>query len=69
MDHVQHPLDWWAYGGYAEVMRHTGWNLPKARREVRKAMRARGWHAIGRQGYEELRRRIMDGKMLDHDLL
>ena len=34
MDQVKHSLDWWAYGGYAEVMRHTGWNLAKARREV-----------------------------------
>lgn len=36
MDPVKHPLDWWAYGGYEEVMRNTGWNLAKTRREVRK---------------------------------
>jgi len=69
MDQVQHPLDWWAYGGYAEVVRQTGWNLPKARREVRKAIRAYGWNPIGRRGYEKLRQRIMNGQTLDHDLL
>jgi hypothetical protein len=68
MDSVRHPLDWWAYGGYAEVVRNTGWNRAKARREVRKAIRANGWRPIGHRGYEELRRRIMDGEMLDHDL-
>ena len=68
MDPVQHPLDWWAYGGYDEVMRQTGWNLPKARREVKKAIRNHGWNPIGHRGYEELRQRIMDGEMLDHDL-
>jgi hypothetical protein len=68
MDHVKHPLDWWAYGGYSEVVRQTGWSLPQARREVRKAIRAHGWHPIGHVGYAELRRRIMDGQVLDHDL-
>ena len=38
MDSVRHPLDWWAHGGYAEVVRNTGWNFAKARREVRKAI-------------------------------
>lgn len=65
---MQHPLDWWAYGGYAEVVRQTGWSLPKARREVRKMIRAYGWNPICHRGYEELRRRIMDGEVLDHDL-
>lgn len=68
MDPVQHPIDWWAYGGYAEVMRQTGWNLPKARREVRKVIRAYGWNPIGHRGYEELRQRIMSGLTMDHDL-
>jgi hypothetical protein len=49
-------------------MRQTGWGLPKTRREVRKAIRAYGWHPIGHRGYEELRRRIMNGEVLDHDL-
>lgn len=68
MDPVQHPLDWWAYGGYREVIRQTGWNLPKARREVRKAMRVYGFHPIGHRGYAEVRRQIMDGEVLDHEL-
>lgn len=68
MDPLRHPLDWWAYGGYAEVVRQTGWTLPRARREVRKAIRSYGWNPIGHRGYAELRRRIMDGEMLDHDL-
>jgi hypothetical protein len=42
--------------------------LPKARREVRQAIRANGWHPIGHRGDEELRRRIMDGEAIDHDL-
>ena len=69
MDQVQHPLDWWAYGGYQEVIRNTGWNLAKARREVKKAIRAYGWNPIGRLGYEQLRSQIMAGQMQDHDLL
>ncbi len=68
MDYVKHPLDWWAYGGYAEVVRQTGWSLPLARREVRKAIRAYGWNPIGHRGYAALRQQIMDGEMLDHDL-
>lgn len=69
MDQVQHPIDWWAYGGYAEVVRRTRWALPRARREVRKAIKRQGWNPIGNAGYEELRRRIMDGLMTDRDLI
>lgn len=69
MDQVKHPLDWWAYGNYEEVMRQTGWNLAKARREVRKAIKAYGWNPIGHIGYEELRQQIMSGVLLDKDLL
>lgn len=69
MDQIQHPLDWWAYGGYNEVRRNTGWSLAKARREVRKTIKALGWNPIGHGGYEELRRRIMDGEILDKDLV
>lgn len=68
MDHIQHPLDWWAHGGYAEVVRLTGWSLPKARREVRKAIKAYGWHPLGHTGYAELRRKLMSGELLDHQL-
>jgi hypothetical protein len=68
MDPVSHPLDWWPYGGYPEVRRQTGWSLARARREVRKAIKALGWHPIGHAGYEELRRRIMAGTTMDWDL-
>ncbi len=69
MDQVHHPLDWWAYGGYEEVQRQTGWHLAKARREVRKAIKAYGWNPIGRLGYENLRNQIMDGKVLNNDII
>ena len=68
MDQVKHPLDWWAFGGYDEVIRQTGWNPAKARREVRKAIHAHGWNPIGHAGYAALRRQIMDGELFDHDL-
>ena len=48
-------------------MRLTDWSLPKARREVRKTMRAYGFKPIGHAGYEEVRRRIMDGEVLDKE--
>jgi hypothetical protein len=35
---------------------------------VRKAIRTYGRDPIGHRGYEELRRRIMDSGLLDHDL-
>jgi hypothetical protein len=69
MDQVKYPLDWWAIGGYEEVRRNTGWNLAKARREVRKAIKTYGWNPIGHAGYEDLRRQIMDGELFDKDLL
>jgi len=69
MDQVRHPLDWWALGGYDEVMRQTGWNLAKARREVKKTIKRYGWHPIGHAGYETLRQRLMNGEMTNRDLL
>ena len=68
MDQVKHPLDWWAYGSYAEVIRRTGWTLPRARRGVRNVIRSYGWKPIGRAGYEELRRQIMAGELSNYDL-
>jgi hypothetical protein len=68
MDPVKHPLDWWAFGGYAEVMRQTGWSLPKARREVRKVIKAYGFKPIGPKGYAELRRHIMEDEILNWEL-
>lgn len=69
MDPVKHPLDWWAYGGYEYVMRETGWNRRKAAREVRKAIKAYGLRPIGHRAYEELRKQIMEGRLLDKDLI
>lgn len=68
MDPVNHPLDWWAYGGYPEVMRRTGWNAARARREVRKAIKALGLRPLGNRGYVELRRQIMAGDLFSNDL-
>ncbi len=65
MDPVRHPLDWRADGGDEEVVRNTGWNLPMARRGVRKAISAHGWRPIGHARYAELRRAIMAGRVLD----
>ena len=69
MDQVKHPLDWWADGGYPEVMRHTGWNLARAHREVKKAIKSYGLNPIGHEGYEALRQQIIDGVLLNKDLL
>lgn len=67
MDSVQHPLDWWACGGYAEAIRQTGWTPGRARREVRKAIKAYGWNPIGHAGYVRLRRQIMNGQLLEKE--
>lgn len=66
---MPHPLDWWAVGGYDEVIRQTGWNRARARREVKKAIKAQGWNPIGHQGYEALRQRLVRGDHLDHELV
>jgi hypothetical protein len=68
MDSVPHPLDWWAYGGYDEVIRQTGWTRPRARREVRKVIRHLGLKPFGNAGYLALRHKIMDGTLLDNEL-
>lgn len=68
MYYVEHPLDWWASGGYTEVVRQTGWTLPRARREVRKAIKRRGWNPIGHTGYAELKKAILAGHHFDHEL-
>ncbi len=69
VDPLSHPLDWWASGGYPEVTRQTAWSLARSRREVKKAIKANGWNPIGPAGYENLRQRIMDGQVMDKDLL
>lgn len=65
---LSHPLDWWVQGGYAEVARQTGWTLPYARRQVRKALKEHGWQPIGHAGYTALRESLMAGDHIDHEL-
>lgn len=76
MDPVDHPLDWWAWGGYPAVMRELGCPRATARRKVRAKIaeyrRCSGdpiWKPIGHRGYARLRRAIRDNGVLDHDLV
>jgi hypothetical protein len=75
MDSVDHPLDWWASGGYPTVTRELGCTKAQARYRVHQKIqdyyRRTGdplWRPIGHRGYEQLRWAIMDGEMLVHDL-
>lgn len=75
MDAVQHPLDWWAYGGYPAVMRELGCTKTQARHKVHQKINEHFkrtgdplWRPIGHRGYAQLRRAIMDGRVLDNDL-
>lgn len=74
MDSVDHPLDWWAYGGYPAVMRELGCTKTVARHKVRDRIaeyyrRTRDpiWKPFGNRGYAALRRRIMEGSALAND--
>jgi hypothetical protein len=76
MDSVEHPLDWWAYGGYPAVVRELDCDKTTARhlvhRKIREYHRRTGdplWRPIGNRGYAQLRRAIMDGRVLDNDLV
>lgn len=76
MDQVQHPLDWWAYGGYPAVMRELNCSEPAARHKVRLKIadyyKLTGdpiWKPIGSAGYARLREAIMDGRVLFNDLV
>jgi hypothetical protein len=75
MDHVKHPLDWWAHGGYLAVMRKLGYSEAVARRKVRLKLRdyylKTGdpvWKPLGSSGYAALRKAILDGRLLPNDL-
>jgi len=75
MDSVDHPLDWWAYGGYPAVMRELGCSKAAARHKVHAKISeyfARTgrpiWRPVGSQGYALLRRTILAGRVLDNDL-
>jgi hypothetical protein len=75
MDPLEHPLDWWAYGGYPAVMRELNCTEPAARRKVRLKIadyyHRTGnplWKSIGHAGYERLRQSILSGTALANDL-
>lgn len=75
MDSVEHPLDWWAYGGYLGVMRELHCTKTVARHKVHQKIeeyyKRTGdplWRPIGNRGYATLKREIMAGRVLDNDL-
>jgi hypothetical protein len=75
MDAIEHPLDWWAYGGYQEVMRQLKCSRATARHRVHRRITSYYrqtlnpiWRPIGNSGYATLRRAIMSGKVLDNEL-
>jgi hypothetical protein len=76
MDSVDHPLDWWAYGGYPAVMRELRCTKTQARHQVHakiaeyyRCTQEPIWRPIGNCEYALLRRTIMDGRVLDNDLV
>jgi hypothetical protein len=75
MDSVDHPLDWWAIGGYPTVMRELNCSEATARRKVRLKLRdyhirtgSLIWKPQGSAGYAALRRAILEGRVLSNDL-
>ena len=75
MDSVEHPLDWWAYGGYPAVMRELGCEKSHARRQVHQKIReyykrtgGSIWKPIGNRGYSRLRRAIMENRAINNEL-
>ncbi len=75
MDSVEHPLDWWAYGGYPAVMRELHCTRAVARHKVHMKIddyyKRTGdsiWKPVGNRGYTQLRRTIMAGRVLNNDL-
>ncbi len=75
MDSVEHPLDWWAVGGYEAVIRELRCTKTVARHKVHHKIddyyqRTADpiWRPIGNRGYAHLRRAILDGRVLDNEL-
>lgn len=75
MDPVEHPIDWWAYGGYRMVMRELKCTKTVARHKVHAKIgeyfKRTGnpiWKPIGNHGYARLRRAINDNRVLDNEL-
>jgi hypothetical protein len=76
MDAVDHPLDWWAAGGYDRVMRELRCTKATARHKVHQKIdeyyRRTGdpiWRPIGNRGHAQLRQAIMENRVLDNDLV
>jgi hypothetical protein len=76
MDSVEHPLDWWAYGGYPAVRRELGYLKTEACHRVHQKFREYsqgtgdpGWRPVGNHDEARLRRAIVDGRVLNHDLI
>ena len=76
MDTVEHPLDWWAYGGYPAVMRELRCSKSVARHQVHQKIveyyRRTGdarWRPVGNRGFAQLRRAFMQGRVLNNDLI
>lgn len=76
MDGVEHPLDWWAYGGYPSVMRELRCSKVVARHKVRRRIddyfRRTGdpvWRPAGNRGFARLRRAILEGRVLDNEIV
>ncbi len=76
MDSIEHPLDWWAYGGYPAIMSELRCTKTVARHKVLQKIEEYYqhtadplWRPIGNRGYTLLRRTIMAGLVLDDDLL
>lgn len=75
MDPVEHPLDWWAAGGYELVMRELRCAKNTARHKVRakiaeyfKRTSDPLWRPVGHRGYAALRGAILENRVLDNEL-
>ncbi len=75
MDTVNHPLELWANGGYPMVMRELKCTKTRARHRVhakiaefRRRTNDPLWGATGNHGYAQLRRAIMENRVLERDL-
>ncbi len=76
MDPVDHPLDWWAYGGYPMVMRELRCPHVVARHKVHAKINEYYrrtadplWRPNGNRGYARLRRAINDNRALGNELM
>lgn len=76
MDSVDHPLDWWAYGGYPAVMRELICDKTVARHKVLAKLKEHFertgdpiWKPVGNHGHAQLRRAITAGAVIDGELV